>query len=1266
MEALLKFKNIGSKGVEGEVGKGEMVLVAGGSEGSAILSEISGARRHQGEVETKKGLRVYWVSNEDEHLANLTVCETLSFIKRCYGCDSAIEWAMKTTGLNIACKNTRVASLSTGEKRRLSIAEALLSEPDLIIADQCTKGLDSETAVALLKNIRRFCRDSSASFIGTQLHTSVVGFSAYDTVLLLSTTNDQLYFGPSSSMQGHLQSLGYTPSPPSRPFFPHGLTGIEVDALHATWVDREKSTRRLTRSNNSHLPRVQPERSYSSQLATLWKREVALQYSKTLVSVRLGRFVIQSVLFGALFSELDRDQIGGYNRMALLFSLVVSVNMGVFTVIPDVFTHLPVFVKHRLNRAYSPPLWVTAIMLTELPLVLAECVVLTGPLYGLAKLDFGKYPVLLGILWLLSLCSASLVRLVSFLSGKLTVAQTACITLLVSQLFFCGYFIPRANIPDGWAAAFYLSPYNYAYESLAISQFYGEDFYCTMQQTLPPWNVTDGCSDLLSDFCRAYQGNTSTCLNCALPHWESTFRTACTTESLLRWCGGDSSGYCPPMWQSGSGFVDYYWSISSPSSKTWVNSLWLILMTVVLTCALAVFTLFKKVTMAEYSYEKDHALKETRSTRLNILNDATACFTQVNATDAAASLLDTETTQPALIAWRDITYTVGTREVLKNVEGWCEPGAMVALIGTSGSGKTTLLNAIARRNKASGVVKVNGISVGRKWRYGYVLREDVHDNRESTLEALTFAAKLKYSCESYLEIVTRVATLLGIEKYLKKPLCDLPPEAVRLVTIGVELVSGQSALFLDEPTAGLDPNASLTLLRALRRVACYGCSVVCSIHQPSKELFSLFDRFIVLSSTGGTLFQGTSKQAWEYLQDCVTAVTTSTATPENIADNFLSVVAQSRPYEGHFKVFENGRWGCCGVEDAEARCSAGNEDAWEACWKNSREAGKIERIVTEMLQAINGGPADEGTGSKPSMQVRELIKRKWKVYLRFPTYVVCRIGFATVVALLVGTTFWDLGHTQRDLHCYVTVVAGSIVVGIIPALSSVIPIFDERSVMYRETLSSMYSARLYGFVNVVSEVPMLVFSSGLWCSIVFWMCNLPTEAFGVFAVGFTFFSLFQSCFGQVAAALSPSLYVAEVVLPVVTMLWMVFAGFMVPIASFPAVLKLFYYVNPYTFFLRSMVSNLLHFRTEFYCDSSEIIFVPPEFCPNLLPNTTEGQGTTPTLPECEVCPYTSSTTLLNWYSWSYSTLVPDVLGLAVSSVLIGCLYVFFASRVKWS
>jgi len=81
--------------------------------------------------------------------------------------------------------------------------------------------------------------------------------------------------------------------------------------------------------------------------------------------------------------------------------------------------------------------------------------------------------------------------------------------------------------------------------------------------------------------------------------------------------------------------------------------------------------------------------------------------------------------------------------------------------------------------------------------------------------------------------------------------------------IGYEMVTNPSLIFLDEPTTGLDSWTAYSVVRSLHKLAELGRTVVCTIHQPSSEIYALFDRLILLSS-GKTAFSGPAKKAVEY------------------------------------------------------------------------------------------------------------------------------------------------------------------------------------------------------------------------------------------------------------------------------------------------------------------------------------------------------------------------------------------------------------------
>ena len=74
-------------------------------------------------------------------------------------------------------------------------------------------------------------------------------------------------------------------------------------------------------------------------------------------------------------------------------------------------------------------------------------------------------------------------------------------------------------------------------------------------------------------------------------------------------------------------------------------------------------------------------------------------------------------------------------------------------------------------------------------------------------------------------------------------------------SIGYELITEPSVLLLDEPTSGLDSSTSKRILKLLRKEAQRGMTVLATIHQPSADLFMMFDRVIVLSE-GHTIYTG--------------------------------------------------------------------------------------------------------------------------------------------------------------------------------------------------------------------------------------------------------------------------------------------------------------------------------------------------------------------------------------------------------------------------
>jgi len=228
--------------------------------------------------------------------------------------------------------------------------------------------------------------------------------------------------------------------------------------------------------------------------------------------------------------------------------------------------------------------------------------------------------------------------------------------------------------------------------------------------------------------------------------------------------------------------------------------------------------------------------------------------------------------QPAMtdtFSWHHVQYVVPLgkdeyRCLLDDVSGYFVPGKLTALMGESGAGKTTLLNVLAERI-GTGVVTgdrlVNGQPLPADFLalVGYCQQMDSHVPTTTVREALLFSAKMRQPSsvplsekEAYVETCLRMC---GLEAYGDAILGSLGVEQRKRTSIGVELAAKPKLLlFLDEPTSGLDSQSAWSIVSCLRSLADNGQAILCTIHQPSAELFQVFDRLLLLRKGGQTVY----------------------------------------------------------------------------------------------------------------------------------------------------------------------------------------------------------------------------------------------------------------------------------------------------------------------------------------------------------------------------------------------------------------------------
>ena len=217
---------------------------------------------------------------------------------------------------------------------------------------------------------------------------------------------------------------------------------------------------------------------------------------------------------------------------------------------------------------------------------------------------------------------------------------------------------------------------------------------------------------------------------------------------------------------------------------------------------------------------------------------------------------------------------------LRQVNVTEESGNLIALMGASGAGKSTLLQVLNGSEKPSGgQVLINGIDIHRypdkvEGVFGFVPQDDLLIEDLTVYQNLYFAAKLCFNHLSEKEIDALVfATLndLGLAetKDLKvgSPLHKTISGGQRKrLNIGLELLREPSVLFVDEPTSGLSSRDSENIIDLLKELALKGKLVFAVIHQPSSEIFKMFDRLVILDTGGYQIYYGNPVDSITYFK----------------------------------------------------------------------------------------------------------------------------------------------------------------------------------------------------------------------------------------------------------------------------------------------------------------------------------------------------------------------------------------------------------------
>jgi len=217
---------------------------------------------------------------------------------------------------------------------------------------------------------------------------------------------------------------------------------------------------------------------------------------------------------------------------------------------------------------------------------------------------------------------------------------------------------------------------------------------------------------------------------------------------------------------------------------------------------------------------------------------------------------------------------------LQNINFSEEQGRLIGLMGASGAGKTTLLNVLCGLETPSkGQILINGNNLHTEKQnlegvIGYIPQDDLLIEELTVFQNLYYNAKFCFDDKSDNEITELVnKTLISLGLYDRKdlkvgsPLNKLISGGQRKrLNIALELIREPSILFVDEPTSGLSSRDSENVMDLLRELVLKGKLIFVVIHQPSSDIYKMFDNMMILDSGGYQIYYGNPVEAVKYFK----------------------------------------------------------------------------------------------------------------------------------------------------------------------------------------------------------------------------------------------------------------------------------------------------------------------------------------------------------------------------------------------------------------
>ncbi len=223
---------------------------------------------------------------------------------------------------------------------------------------------------------------------------------------------------------------------------------------------------------------------------------------------------------------------------------------------------------------------------------------------------------------------------------------------------------------------------------------------------------------------------------------------------------------------------------------------------------------------------------------------------------------------------------------LRNINISEGPGKLIGIMGASGAGKTTLLNVLAGIEAPSeGEVLINGYNIHLQKDQvqgviGYVAQDDLLIEELTVYENLFYNAKLCFanrSDEEISQLVLKTLQNLGLEHRKHLKVGSILDKTIsggqrKRLNIALELIREPAVMFVDEPTSGLSSRDSENVIDLLKELSLKGKLIFVVIHQPSSDIYKMFDKMYLMDTGGYPVFYGNPIEAVTYFKRATSQV----------------------------------------------------------------------------------------------------------------------------------------------------------------------------------------------------------------------------------------------------------------------------------------------------------------------------------------------------------------------------------------------------------